>query len=266
MKTVELDSLPSISFAHMFQAEKYENTIPPIEHRIEVCYIDEGTLTIIRGGHTIVAEKGDILCSFFEDYAKVFAPQFHRHYSIGITADWRLLSYNLNGLLLPRITRNSLETAAIGEWMKELIFNQSSYTVSPTKSAAKALELLCRIDEYNRQTKPFKVTGEWRYTQKAKRYVEQHIYESITQAEIADALGISSGYLCSVFKKTEGIPLMQYVNKTKLIGVRDVLLRENIHLYEAAQMFGYNDPNYVSRLYKKLFGYNITDRSHAARI
>lgn len=266
MTTIEFDSLPIIQFAHMYQAERYENTIPPIERRIEVCYVDEGCLTILCDGGTVVAEKGDILCSCFNDNVKVFAPQFHRHYSIGITVDWRSLTDNFNGLFLPRVTRHSNETAVIGEWIKELIFNQSTYTASPTKSAATALELLCRIDEYNRQKKTFEVSGEALYTQKAKRYVEQHLYEPITQSEIAEVLGISSGYLCSVFKRTEGIPLMQYINKTKLMSLRDLLLRENVHLYEAAEMFGYSDPNYVSRLYKKLFGYNITDRSHTVRI
>ena len=33
----------------------------------------------------------------------------------------------------------------------------------------------------------------------------------------------------------------------------------NLNLYEAAAMYGDKDPNYVSRLYKELFGYNITD-------
>ena len=30
-------------------------------------------------------------------------------------------------------------------------------------------------------------------------------------------------------------------------------------LYEAALQYGYSDPNYVSMLYKKLFGRNITE-------
>ena len=33
----------------------------------------------------------------------------------------------------------------------------------------------------------------------------------------------------------------------------------NFDLYKAAEFFGYSDPSYVSRLYKKLFGSNITD-------
>jgi YesN/AraC family two-component response regulator len=35
--------------------------------------------------------------------------------------------------------------------------------------------------------------------------------------------------------------------------------RENLRLYEAATRYGYTDANYVSRLYKRYFGKNITD-------
>ena len=36
--------------------------------------------------------------------------------------------------------------------------------------------------------------------------------------------------------------------------------KENLKLYEASQLFGYSDANYVSFLYKKMFGRNITDK------
>ena len=39
------------------------------------------------------------------------------------------------------------------------------------------------------------------------------------------------------------------------------MANENIHLYEAALIYGYKDPNYVSSLHKKLFGYNITEKA-----
>jgi YesN/AraC family two-component response regulator len=38
--------------------------------------------------------------------------------------------------------------------------------------------------------------------------------------------------------------------------------KEPVHLYEAAALFGYSDPNYVSRLFKKYYGYNITDKEN----
>ena len=78
---------------------------------------------------------------------------------------------------------------------------------------------------------------------------------------MAEYLKITPAYLCRIFKKVHGSSLMKYVNKTKLEGIRNLMASENIHLYEAAQLFGYQDANYVSSLYKKLFGYNITEKA-----
>ncbi len=264
MKTVELCSLPSIQFAHMYQSDRYDNVIMPRPNSMEITYVEEGSLTSTRDGTTITSNKGDILCNLFKNEVAVHARQFHRHYSIGISVQWQTQPDNPNGLLLPRITRSDSKTEPIREMIKQLVFDHSVYNASPTKAAAKVLKLLCRIDEYHRQHGEFKLTNESIYTQKAKQYVQQHLYEPLVQSHIAEELGISSGYLCKVFKQTEGIPLMQYINRQKLRGIKEVMTRENVCLYEAAEMFGYRDPNYVSRLYKQLFGYNITDTAYLA--
>ena len=36
--------------------------------------------------------------------------------------------------------------------------------------------------------------------------------------------------------------------------------RERAKLCDAARQYGYSDPNYVSSLYKRTFGHNITER------
>ena len=46
-----------------------------------------------------------------------------------------------------------------------------------------------------------------------------------------------------------------------LVMILTSMANENIHLYEAALIYGYKDPNYVSSLHKKLFGYNITEKA-----
>ena len=51
---------------------------------------------------------------------------------------------------------------------------------------------------------------------------------------------------------------MSFINRTKLRKIKTLIDRENMKLYQAAEAFGYSDANYVSRLYKKLFGKNIT--------
>ena len=53
--------------------------------------------------------------------------------------------------------------------------------------------------------------------------------------------------------------LITFVNQAKLSRIRTEMERENLRLYEASMRYGYQDPNYVSRLYKRYFGKNITD-------
>jgi AraC-like DNA-binding protein len=71
-------------------------------------------------------------------------------------------------------------------------------------------------------------------------------------------LGITPEYLCTVFKKSTGETVMRFVNRLKLNGVRSLMESERVPLYNAAEHFGFSDPNYVSRLYVKLFGECIT--------
>ena len=90
-------------------------------------------------------------------------------------------------------------------------------------------------------------------------YVQSNISLPITQKSVAKYLSITPEYLCAVFKKTEGMTFIKYVNGEKLSAIKKLMEKEHVHLYEAAAHFGYNDPNYVSRLFKKYYGYNITD-------
>ena len=55
------------------------------------------------------------------------------------------------------------------------------------------------------------------------------------------------------------ISLIKYVNTLKLKGVYALMKKEGFRLYEASAAYGYSDPNYVSTLYKRMFGQNITD-------
>jgi AraC-like DNA-binding protein len=52
---------------------------------------------------------------------------------------------------------------------------------------------------------------------------------------------------------------MRYVNRVKLERIRVLMEREHIPLARAAGLYGYADPNYVSRLYRAYFGVTLTE-------
>ena len=101
--------------------------------------------------------------------------------------------------------------------------------------------------------------GEMRRVRLAKQYIYEHINQPIHQWEVAAHLGITSEYLCAIFKKNEGCSVMHFVNCEKLERIRILMERERIPLSRAAGLYGYTDPNYVSRLYRSYYGMTLTE-------
>ena len=258
MQTIELLDLPTIRFAHCYEAQQYRNRFAACKDTLEISYIFDGALTYRCGEETIVAEAGDIICIPRDVESEVRADGYHCHhtFSFGGRWEWREDS---QGLYLPCIVRHCAETEEVARMIDEIIFSGRMYDRSVTKSASCVLNILCKIDAIARDAEKIAVPERVLLAEKAKQYIQRQITHPITQTEVAEHLGVSCGYLCSVFKKSEGISLIKYVNTLKLKGVYALIKKEGCKLYEAAATYGYSDPNYVSALYKRMFGQNITE-------
>lgn len=252
MKKIEISNLPSIAFAHEYGAERYRNRFFTHPARIEVCYVVEGELDIIGKNGTYTAHVGDVICMLYDGSVTVSAGGAHVHRTVCARAQWR---DSAGGIAIPSIIKAD-DAQEIRALIDRAVTEQNSYIGSLTREAELVMSLLCAVD---RAAGAGERHGEYSYVRKAKHYVATHIRERITQREVAAALGITPGYLCAVFKKAQNDTLMQYINKTKLTAIRGIMQKEHVPLYTAAAMYGYSDPNYVSRLYKKLFSRNITE-------
>lgn len=262
MQTYEIESLPCIKFAHVYHADTYSNTFMKKENSMEISYISEGSIFIEYQGNGYVANKGDvIIIPYDQDQIKIQANSYHEHHTVFANLKWSLQD-DINGLYLPLITPAHFNTRAIANIIEQFIRDQLTFKESKTKGASKFLELLCEIDQCNKKHTELNLPSEVLYTQYAKKYVQTNLHLPITQKGTAQYLSISPEYLCFVFKKTEGISFQKYVNFEKLEAIKNLMEKEHVHLYEAAALFGYTDPNYVSRLFKKYYGYNITDKQN----
>lgn len=259
MNSLEITSLPSILFSHIYKAETYQNQFSSTKKFLEISYVSDGSLELKVGNDLFCAKKGDVICFFHNTKTIVSAKAFHCHHTVCAMVDWQFTN-DEQGLLLPIITPNENNTANICLLIDDFVHNQMIYKTSKALGASKFLELLCAIDRCNRNAQNINLPSTLLYTRKAKSYIQQNIHTCITQKSVADHLGVSPEYLCTVFKKTEGITIMHYVNKTKLENLKTLMDNTNLHLYEAAAIYGYTDPNYVSRLHKQIFGYNITHK------
>lgn len=259
MNFIEILSLPNVSFSHIYKADAYTNHFPIIENFLEISYIADGSLNIEVENEKIRAQKGDVLCLNYNKKISVSSDDYHCHHTIGVKVDCKF-SNDQHGLYLPNITLAKNHTEKICCLIDDFIHNHIVYKESKILGVTKFLELLCTIDKCNRKIKNFNLPSELLYIKRAKSYIQKNIHTHITQNSIANHLGISPEYLCNIFKKTEGTTIIKYINKLKLESIKSLMDNTNLPLYEAATIYGYNDPNYVSRLYKQIFGCNITDK------
>ena len=262
MQTYELQTLPQVRFAHVYSAGSYLNTFSIRTHQMEISYISEGSLTVVCDGKEYVAGKGDVIClPYYPHRFAVRADAYHEHHTVMAQVEWTVRE-GINGLYLPVVTPAHLNTKPVKDVIDRLVHDQLLFKESPTRGAAVFLELLCEIDRCNNKEKRLHLPSRELYTQRAKEYIHNHIHLPITQKEIAEHLSITSEYLCFVFKKTEGMSVIKYINMEKMQAMRELMEEKDLKLYEAAALFGYGDPNYVSRLFKKYYGYNITEKQN----
>ena len=260
MNFIEISSLPKILFSHIYKADAYQNRFSVRDNFLEISYVADGSLELEVGNEKYCAKKGDVICLLHNAETILSAKNFHCHHTVGATVNWNVSTDEQNSLILPTVTPAKNNTNTICHLIDDFVHNQIVYKESKALGATKFLEVLCAIDKCNRKAQIIDIPSELQYTYRAKKYIHHNIHNCITQNSIAEHLGISPEYLCAVFKKTEGTTIMRYINELKLENIKTLMVQENVHLYEAAAIYGYSDPNYVSRLYKQLFGYNITDK------
>ena len=252
-------SLPTVTFAHTFRSDTYSNKFPTSTNFVEISYIADGEVHLTIDDRTLHARKGDLLCLFHEKIIFSQAEKSHCHHTVGFHVDWRMAEDISQGLLLPQLIPEKAGVQTACDLIDELIRNQVQYITTPVKGAAKLLELVCEIDRICRKMLEAKIPSEQLYTQRAKEFIQHNLPVPITLSAVAKHLGISPEYLCTVFKKNEGVTIKRYINQMKLERIKILMEDKQLRLYEAAAVYGYSDPNYVSRLYKQFFGKNITD-------
>lgn len=88
----------------------------------------------------------------------------------------------------------------------------------------------------------------------ACRYVREHYQDKLTLGQVAEALGISSGYLSTVFSKHVGESFSNYVAEVKVEKAKELLKEHRYMMYEISDQLGFENPFYFSKVFKKFAG------------
>ncbi len=94
--------------------------------------------------------------------------------------------------------------------------------------------------------------------QRILSHVEINFSEKYDLSSLALSLGFSKSYLCIIFRRETGVTISDYINYNR---IRKILImlqyngyNKNFPIYELAHQFGYPNPSYFNRVFKKYTG------------
>jgi len=137
-------------------------------------------------------------------------------------------------------------------------YGAKDYLLKPTR-AADILACVNRMaDEYigkeQRRSEEGQEGQTNHFIEEAKEYIEEHYTEDLTLGEVAEHIGISGGYLSTLFMQILGCGFVDYLQEFRIMRSCSYLQQNYLKTYEIAYKVGFRDEKYFSRVFKKLRG------------
>lgn len=86
----------------------------------------------------------------------------------------------------------------------------------------------------------------------AVEYINEHYMESLSLTKVAEEVGVTPGYLTTLFAKTIGDGFIDYLNKIRVDRACNYLHDGQLKIYEVAYKVGFKDEKYFARVFKKI--------------
>jgi two-component system response regulator YesN len=90
--------------------------------------------------------------------------------------------------------------------------------------------------------------------QVVKDYISEHYNEDIPLSKISEIAFVNSNYFCDLFKNITGETFIDYLTRYRIDKAKILLKDVSVKTYEVGIMVGYDDPNYFSKVFKKVVG------------
>lgn len=97
-----------------------------------------------------------------------------------------------------------------------------------------------------------KISQSSAHVEECKNYIFSHLHEKLTVQNIADEIHINANYLSSVFKKYEGITLLQFILKEKVKLAQNMLIYSNYSYSQIANYLGFSSQSHLNMCFKKI--------------
>ncbi len=89
----------------------------------------------------------------------------------------------------------------------------------------------------------------------AIRYIEQNFHRTLTLAQLAETVGVSTKYFCRLFQQTMHTRPFQFINTVRINeSKRRLLERREMSIRDIASQCGYDNISYFNQVFKEMTG------------
>ena len=86
----------------------------------------------------------------------------------------------------------------------------------------------------------------------ALAFVEQHMHEQLTMAEIAGRVHLNASYFSVLFKEQTGVAFSEYLSRVRIQRAKELLLQTRLSIGEIGERVGYRTDKYFIKVFKSL--------------
>lgn len=111
------------------------------------------------------------------------------------------------------------------------------------------------LDEFFDSSTPEGLSESMQKTiQNIRDFINRHYFEELSLSSLARRFHVESSYLSRSFKQATGSNLMLYIANERIKHAEKYLKQERLNITEIAQLIGYSDYGYFSRVFRKIVG------------
>ena len=90
--------------------------------------------------------------------------------------------------------------------------------------------------------------------EKSLDYILEHYAEKLSLEQISKYVYLNKSYFSELFKKETGVNFNDYINQVRIQKACELLSGKHYNLSQVAQIVGFSDQNYFSKIFKRIIG------------
>lgn len=249
--------------------------------RMEITFLQEGSITEYRDGHDVTYEQGTVHTRLLNRSFEVCSrdPVLQEFYMAFTVAEPPRPIYEedaaawvntVHCAIMPEYITNHAACERIGNLLKTahklIICKDMVRSLKLRTILYECLSILTEQAVIQAQERVQRISkAQNAYTQKAKNYLEANLSRKVQVGEVAAHVGISYDHLNRVFRQDMNMTLLEYANRARIRRVEQLITVEGLPLEAAGEQVGIQDTKYLSRLFHRYTGISAAEYRRSYR-